>query len=120
MGKRLRFLIIDDDMGDQILIQKAIRKNGMDVDIETASTGTMGIAKANALNPDVVVLDSAMPGMDGFEACRTIKAMKSDIKIIICTGSIDGGVPDKAKAVGADGCCLKTSDYLGLIQMLQS
>src|SRR5438045_3272377 len=109
MSDPFKLLIIDDDESDQILMSTAIRQAGLEARISVAGSGEEGIQKANVLQPDLIILDSSLPGMDGFETCRRIKAMEGHSKIIICTGVVDEHILDKAKSVGAEDCCTKTS-----------
>lgn len=120
MNQSARLLIIDDDAIDQKLIRESIKKSGFEVEIIVAFSGEDGIKKVNDLKPNVIiVLDTVLPGMNGFETCKKIKEIDKDFKIIICTGVIDAVDAAKARAVGADDYCVKTADYLGLINAIR-
>lgn len=67
-----RILIIDDDPAIQRVLKKAILKEGYEV--ELASDGQRGIELAQALQPSLIICDWVMPGVDGLEVCRHIKA----------------------------------------------
>ena len=57
--------------------------------------------------------------MNGFETCRKIKEIDRNFKIIICTGVVDAVDAAKARAFGADDYCVKTADYMGLINAIK-
>ena len=61
-----------------------------------------------------------MPGMDGYEICKKIKAMDERVKVIICTGIVDAVDAAKARASGADDYCVKTVDYEPLIMAIKN
>jgi len=69
-----RVLIVDDEPGVTQLIARAIRKALPHVEIVEAHDGFGAGNVVATLKPQVVVLDLRMPGMDGFEVCRQIKA----------------------------------------------
>ena len=64
-------LIVDDQPTDTLLLQEAVADLG---DIYTAHDGAAALALANAHRPDLILLDVQMPGMSGFQLCKTIKA----------------------------------------------
>ena len=65
-------LIIDDTPENRLLLSSQLGLEGYE--ILKAADGPAGIALAQEHNPDVVLLDVMMPGMDGFEACKLLKA----------------------------------------------
>ncbi len=71
MGETMpRVLLVDDSPTDIANLRKMLEKNGFDV-VE-ALTGESAIEKAAAEKPDVSVMDVVMPGMNGFQATRTL------------------------------------------------
>lgn len=56
-----------------------------DFDVHVANNGKDGLEKANNLNPDLVILDIMMPGMDGFEVARELRKNSFDGKIVMVT-----------------------------------
>ncbi len=94
-----RILLIDDDDKLLPLLQRGLAYEGFEV--HTASEGETGLEVARAVHPDVVLLDIAMPGMDGFAVCRMLR-LRSNTAIIMLTARDD--VADKVAALnlGAD------------------
>jgi len=118
MAKKI--LIIDDNPGDQRLMKEFIQDAGINCDISFASSGTEGIEKVKALACDLVILDTRLPDIDGFETCRGIKGQKQEnIKVIVMTGIVDAVDAGKAREAGADGYCVKTSDWSNLIETVK-
>jgi twitching motility two-component system response regulator PilH len=84
MGETMpRVLLVDDSPTDIANLRKMLEKNGFDV-VE-ALTGESAIEKAAAEKPDVIVMDVVMPGMNGFQATRTLSrgADTASIPIVV-------------------------------------
>lgn len=65
-------LVVDDEPTQRLLTQEALNQRGYRV--EEAGSGEEGLELARQLKPDLILLDVLMPGMDGFEVCRAIRA----------------------------------------------
>ena len=78
-----RVLIIDDSPTDVHIYSALLKRNGFEVD--SAANAEEGIAKARAEHPDLILMDVIMPGMNGFQATRTLSRDPdtSDIPVII-------------------------------------
>jgi DNA-binding response OmpR family regulator len=76
-----------------------------DFDVTVAENGQRAVELAATCCPDVIVLDLTMPVMDGFAACRLIRAAHPRVPIVIVSGHTDEESVRSAFAVGA-------SDYL--------
>ena len=69
---RKKILLVDDS-GTTLMMEKMILNKGP-YDLLTAKDGEEGVAIALQENPDLILLDIVMPKMDGFEACRRLRA----------------------------------------------
>jgi adenylate cyclase len=67
-----RILVVDDTAANVKLLESILRATGYEV--LTASSGAEGLAKVASGAPDLVLLDVVMPGMSGYEVCRTLRA----------------------------------------------
>lgn len=67
-----QILVIDDEPTQRLLTQEALTQRGYRV--AEAESGEAGLAIARELKPDLILLDVLMPGMDGFDVCRAIRA----------------------------------------------
>lgn len=119
MAKKI--LIIDDADTDRKIVTRYLNKEGYD-DIIFAENGEDGVAMAASENPELVISDTNMPGIDGFETCRRIRdaGSKEVPKIIVMTGAIDAVDAIKARKAGADDYCVKTSDCAQLIAAIKN
>ena len=79
-------LLIEDDRAVREGLQLALRRQGHT--IHAAESGEEGLTRLRAEVPDIVVLDLMLPGIDGFEVCRRIRAT-GDIPIIMLTARSD-------------------------------
>ena len=118
MGKKI--LIIDDSEQDRKIIKRFLQGAGY-TEILLAERGEDGVKKAELEKPDLVITDTNLPDIDGFEVCSKIrKFCNSEItKIIVTTGSIDAIDAVQAREVGADDYCVKTSDFAALIEVVK-
>jgi len=113
-----KILIIDDSEQDIKIMRRHLQRVGF-VEIADASTADEGFALARSFLPDIVILDTVLPGADGFETCRSIKAMEGvNAKVIMTTGNIIAVDALKAKEAGADEYCGKTSDGAQLLEVI--
>lgn len=80
-----RVLIIDDSPTERFLLTEILFANNFEVLI--AENGEDGVAKARELQPDLILMDVVMPGMNGFQATRQLSrdAATKNIPIILCT-----------------------------------
>ena len=85
-GPRLKALVVDDEPSILDFIKLGLGYEGFEV--KTARDGPNGLALARDYNPDVIVLDVMLPGMDGMEVCQRIRA-QSDAGIVMLTARDD-------------------------------
>jgi twitching motility two-component system response regulator PilH len=80
-----KILVVDDSPTERAFIQNLLVKNGYEVVL--ADSGENGIAKAKSEKPDLVLMDVVMPGLNGFQATRTISRDEETkhIPVMICT-----------------------------------
>src|SRR6266545_1844265 len=82
-------LVIDDDDLQRLLYRETLEASGFDV-VEAAD-GSQGLAAFKEAKPDLILLDVMMPGLDGYETCRAIRAdtIGSTVPILMATGLDD-------------------------------
>jgi NarL family two-component system response regulator LiaR len=86
----------------------------------SASNGEEAIKAVEELQPDVVVMDLIMPGMDGIEAINQIKSSKPDTRIIVLTSFAQDSKLFPAVKAGADGYLLKDIAPADLVNAIKS
>ncbi len=98
-----RILVIDDSPELLKVMTLLLSENGYQV--MTAENGEIGLRKLHAFEPDLIILDLSMPGVDGWEVCRQIREF-SNVPIIILTAA---HVTDEDTVRGLD---LGANDYI--------
>ena len=121
MAKKAIHLLIVDDQG---IVRKGIRAllaevDGMEV-LGEASDGLEAVRQAEALHPDVILMDLAMPNMDGIEAIRQIVARQPKARILALTSFATDDKVFPAIKAGALGYLLKDSQPEDLITAIRN
>ncbi len=95
-------LVVDDQSFFRARLQSQLEVEGYRV--ITAPDAAAGIAAAEASRPDLIILDVVMPGMDGIEACRRLKAssVSGHVPVIIFTASSHPWITEEAYRAGAE------------------
>lgn len=79
----IRILVVDDNPAMLLALQAGLEKDGYEV--TTASSGQSALQQFHKSRPHLIILDIAMPGMDGWEVCQQIRKT-STVPIVILTG----------------------------------
>ncbi len=111
-----RILVIDDDQAMTEMLRLVLEPNAFDV--HEAHSGPEGIEATQRLNPEVVVLDLLMPGMDGWEVCKEIRTF-SQVPILVLSAISKPGIIACALDEGADDYLLKPMPSSVLIAHLK-
>ncbi len=98
MTKQIKLLMVDDEKRFRDTTQKILSKKGFDTIL--AESGEDALEKI-VQNPDIVILDIKMPGMDGHETLAQIKKIKPDLPVIMLTGHGDKPSARQALVEGA-------------------
>lgn len=94
-------LVVDDSKSARFSLKKLLQKQGVKTDFAESAGDALNYLESN--RPDVIFMDHLMPGMDGFEAAKAIKAnpATNDIPIIMCTSKEGSEYAEQAMAHGA-------------------
>ena len=117
-GHPLRVLIVDDDPGLRMLLRTTFEI--IDIDVEEADSIETAESKLDAHAPDVLVLDVGLPGRDGLDLCRRLRADESTsvLPVVLLTGLGDLTESD-AEAAGANALLRKPFSPLELLSTIE-
>ncbi|MEX1047343.1 MAG: response regulator [Actinomycetota bacterium] len=118
-GQKPSILIVDDDPVIRRLLQVNFRLEGYEV--ETAALGQESIELARSNTPDVIVLDVMMPGMDGWEVCRSMREESSlaDVPIVFLSAKSQDQNPKDSKELGIAAYVTKPFDPSELVTIVE-
>ena len=94
-----KVLVVDDELEVRQVLFEFLSSRGYDV--TTASGGAEAVAIVETVKPDLVLLDVAMPDMDGVETLKRIVAIEPALAVIMVTANSDIGTTSKLLALGA-------------------
>lgn len=114
-----RVLLVDDADEIRLLTRTYLERVGLDV-VGEAGDGLAGVEQARALQPDLVVLDMAMPQMDGLEALPRIKAAVPGVRVVVFSGFDESVLAEQAVAAGADAYAVKGGSMRDLVDVVSS
>lgn len=102
MTNKINILIIDDEVVSRYTMETLLEDEQHIVFF--AEDGLQGLEKAETLHPDIIFLDVMMPGINGFEVCRRLRAMPNFLKlpIIMITAWDDPVARQRCLEVGAN------------------
>lgn len=103
MMKKIRILLVDDDVRNSLLLKRFIEAEGYEV--VYASNGRIGLEMYRETHPDLILLDINMPELDGFETARVIRQSDKKVIIFFLTDRTD-------KVDRLHGFSLKGNDYI--------
>lgn len=118
MDQRGRILIVDDNAVNREILCKILRR---DYDLSTAENGLQCFHRLAEFQPQLVLLDIMMPGIDGYEVCRQIKLQKGDrfLQVILVSGK--GSVAERLRGYEslADDYLIKPFEHAELRAKVQ-
>ncbi len=112
-------LIIDDDPDALSILETFLDSIGYVV--RGAAGGAEGLAMLDEIDPDAVILDVMMPGMDGWEVARRIRRhpRHADVRILMLTARASREARREGRAAGADLYMVKPVSLAGLADRLE-
>ena len=114
-----RILIIEDNELNRDMLARRLAKHGYE--IEVAIDGEEGLARISISPPDLVLMDLSLPGVDGWEATRRLKAAPStrNLPVIILTAHALVHEQERALATGCDDFDVKPVDLPRLLAKIR-
>jgi CheY-like chemotaxis protein len=117
--QRLRVLVVEDNLDQVHTLSMLMKLEGHDV--EFAINGYAAIDIAESFQPDVVLLDLGLPGLDGFEVCKRMRrhAGLERVRIIAVTGYGTEADKERARAAGCEHHLTKPYDLKQLLSLVR-
>jgi len=115
-----KVLVVDDDLNIQRVLVFTLKQEGYEVLV--ASDGASGVEMARESKPDLILMDVAMPKLDGYAATQQIRAAEHDrrVPIIMLTSEADVGERVKGLRAGADDDIVKPFHPLELMARIKA
>jgi len=110
-------LLIDDEQRMRIIMQNLLELNGFTV--ISAASGEEGLAKLSQADPQAVMLDVRMPGMDGLLALKKIRESRPKLPVILVTNVDEPSTREEAMRLGATAYVTKPFNFDGLKEVLR-
>src|SRR3954449_3424397 len=114
----MKILIADDHTLFRDSLRCLLASRGFEI-VGEASEGREAVDLARRLQPDIVLMDLSMPGLDGLAATRLISAEMPQVKVVVLTASEEDAKLFEAIKSGGQGYLLKDLDSLELFALLE-
>jgi len=111
-------LVVDDEPNIRELVQVALKFHGCSV--TTAATGKEALRRAEASQPDLIVLDVMLPDMDGFEVCRRLRTAGNEVPVIFLTARDTSSDTVTGLAIGGDDYVTKPFSVEALVARVRA
>ena len=115
-GRRIVLVVDDQDLTRDVV---AAMLDQEDIEVHSAPDGATALEIAAMVRPDVVLLDVMMPGEDGFEVCRALRATAHPPRVVMLTGRSDEHARTIAAAAGAEAYVVKPFSARDLFRIVR-
>jgi PAS domain S-box-containing protein len=119
----MKILAIDDREDNLVAVTAMLQNYVADCEVKTATTGMAGLQLALTFQPDTILLDIQMPGLDGFQVCQLLKnySVTRHIPIIFLTAQKpDAATQVRGLGLGADGFISKPVEAIALAAQVRA
>lgn len=115
-----RLLLADDSITIQKVVELVLAEEGFE--IKAVNNGEEALAAISSFKPDIVLADTEMPIMNGYQLCEKIKTSSAtqDVPVILLAGAFEPFDEDLARQVGADDVVIKPFESLELISKINA
>jgi two-component system, OmpR family, response regulator MprA len=115
----MKILVVDDERAVRDSLRRALELQGYQVDLAADGAEALARLEANG-QPDAVILDILMPGIDGLEVCRRIREEGNEVPVLMLTARDAVGDRVAGLDVGADDYLVKPFDPRELVMRLDT
>jgi DNA-binding NarL/FixJ family response regulator len=114
----LRVVVADDHPVMRDGLVRSLEAFGLEV-LESAGDGRAAVAAVERRRPDVVLLDLAMPGMDGLQATEVIRARHPSVRVVVLTFDADEQLHDRVRRAGASQVLTKDTSAEDIVAAIR-
>lgn len=116
-----RLLCADDEEDIRTILQLALSLDP-ELEVDMVDSGEAALTRARRGHYDAILLDGMMPGLDGYETCRRLKAdpATAQVPVVFLTAKTQKSEIDEALALGAFTCLMKPFDPMTLARELRA
>ncbi len=117
----IKLLIVDDEQIERMALQQIVEKGLPDAEVVgLAPNGRIAVEQAEQLEPDVILMDISMPGMDGLEALERIQAKRPGVKCIMVSAYDDFDYARQAIRLGVKDYLLKPTRPADIVKTVRA
>ena len=120
MNDTIRLMLVDDHPLMLLGISSMLDGKADIQVVGTAGNGQEALTKARELNPDVMMLDIVMPGMDGVELARQMRAELPDVRLLVLSSDTSLATLEPLLGMGIDGFLPKSSESAVMLEAVRS
>jgi DNA-binding NarL/FixJ family response regulator len=106
-GSSIRVLIVEDDLRFRRFVSSKLVRNGKFQIVSEVADGLEAIQKTAELQPDLILLDIGLPGLNGIDAARHIRRLAPKSRILFVSSESDAEIAQEAVGLGAWGYVVK-------------
>lgn len=112
-----RILLADDSPHAQRMGDRILREEGYEV--FCLPDGALAASRVGEIDPDLIIADAFLPGTDGYELCRYVKANYAYMRVVMTAGLLENLDESKARSAGSDGILRKPFEASKVVQMIR-
>ena len=109
-----KILVVDDQFGVRTLLESIFQEDNHEVEMAANGEAALGLLSSFSFEPDLILLDMKMPGMNGLETLEKIRSLNRRVAVIMMTGNEDPHNAVQAKELGILGYLAKPFDLFEL------
>ncbi|HEY9784367.1 MAG TPA: response regulator transcription factor [Candidatus Obscuribacterales bacterium] len=116
----IKVMLVEDQAITRLGLKAILKKYPAFEVVAEAGDGVSAVATALKVQPNVVLLDIGLPGMDGIEVAHELKRRASHIRVLMLTAQDQDEAVFASLAAGADGYCLKSTGMDSIVDAIQT